>query len=69
MSRKDKLNYKGYAGSIEYDAEDNYFSGEVLGLPKNICIIYEGNTVEELYQDFKDGIEDYLEDCEEYAIR
>jgi predicted HicB family RNase H-like nuclease len=59
------LDYKGYVGSIGYDTEDNYLYGEVLGLPDNICIIYEGDTAEELYDDFKNGVDHYLEDCEE----
>ena len=37
--------------------------GRVLGLNKNICIIYEGDTADELYNDFRDGIDHYLDDC------
>jgi len=73
MSTKNKLierlEYKGYTGSIEYSQTDNYLHGQVLGLNKNICIIYEGNTAEELYNDFRDGIEHYLEDCKAEGIQ
>lgn len=56
------LHYKGYTGSVEYDEEDNYFFGMVLGLHRD-GIIYEGTTAEELKKDFRDGIDDYLEGC------
>ena len=59
----ERLAYKGYIGSIEYNNADNCLHGQVLGLNKNIGIIYEGNTTEELYNDFKEGIEHYLDDC------
>jgi len=64
----DKLEYKGYLGSIEYSKTDRCFFGEVLGLPKS-GIIYEGNTAEELFEDFKGGIDLYLEHCKDLGIR
>ena len=36
-----QLKYKGYAGSVEYNEEDNCLFGKVLGLKKD-CITYEG---------------------------
>ena len=65
----DRLEYKGYVGSIEYNKADNCFHGQVLGLNKKVCIIYEGFTAEELYNDFKDGIDHYLESCKEDGIQ
>lgn len=58
------LKYKGYSGSVEYDEEENYFTGRVLGLRKD-CIIYEGNTIDELIHDFHEGIDHYLQICKE----
>ena len=63
------LEYKGYIGSIEYNKTDNYLHGQVLGLNRKICIIYEGNTSAELYNDFKAGIDHYLDDCKEEGIQ
>ena len=63
-----RLEYKGYAGSIEYSVVDHCWHGEVLGLTKNVCILYEGNTIEELYNDFQEGIDHYLDDCKGYDI-
>ena len=65
----ERLEYKGYIGSIEYNKTDNCLHGQVLGLNKNICIIYEGNTAEELYNDFKDGVDHYLDDCQADGIQ
>ena len=39
-----RLEYKGYYGSIEYSAEDSCLYGKVLGMPKDL-ISYEGNTL------------------------
>jgi len=62
------LSYKGYNGNIEYSKSDNCFCGKVLGLPKNILIMYEGNTASELYNDFKSGIDHYLESCKAKGV-
>ena len=62
------LEYKGYYGGIEYDKEDKKFYGGVLGMTKD-SITYEGNTVEELENDFINAIESYLEGCIELGIK
>ena len=62
------LEYKGYCGSIEYSKEDKCLYGKVLGMTKDL-ISYEGNTVEELENDFKNAIESYLEGCIELGIQ
>ena len=54
------LSYNGYYGTIE--TEDDLLYGRVLGL-KNTIISYEGSNVKELKQDFKNGINHYLESC------
>ena len=65
----EKLEYKGYFGNIEYSKEDNCLFGKVLGLNKENCITYEGVTADELYNDFKDGIEHYLDYCQKKGIK
>ena len=57
------LHYKGYKGSVEYSEADNCLFGLVLGMKKS-CILYEGNTIDELKKDFEAGIESYLDHCE-----
>lgn len=59
-----RLKYKGYIGSVEISDEDNCLYGEVLDLPKDTMITYEGNTVAELKEDFMGAIDDYLTHCE-----
>jgi predicted HicB family RNase H-like nuclease len=62
------LEYKGYYGSVEYSKEDKCIYGRVLGMAKD-SITYEGNTVDELENDFKNAIESYLEGCKELGIQ
>ena len=52
------MKYKGYIGHVEYDDEAKIFHGEVVGL-KDI-ITFQGSSVEELGEAFKDSVEDYL---------
>lgn len=58
----DYLEYKGYKGSVEYNAEDDCLFGKVQGLSKE-CILYEGDTLAELRADFEAGVDSYLEYC------
>lgn len=55
------LRYKDYLGTVEYSLNDKVFFGEVLGIES--LLSYQGNTIEELEEDFKETIEDYLELC------
>jgi predicted HicB family RNase H-like nuclease len=58
------MEYKGYlAGPIEFDAEDNSFSGTVAGL-KDV-IHFEGKTAKELARAFRASVDSYLEYCAE----
>lgn len=57
------MKYKTYIGRVEYDDEAKIFHGEVIGL-KDI-ITFQGTSVEELEQSFKDSIDDYLAFCKE----
>jgi len=64
----ERLEYKGYIGSIEYSAEDQCLFGKVLGMPSNL-ISYEGNSATELYADFKAAVETYLDFCHRKGIK
>ncbi len=57
------MKYKGYLGHVVYDNDARIFHGEVLGL-KDI-ITFQGETVQELEQAFKNSVNDYLEWCQE----
>ena len=55
------MKYKGYIGQITYDDKAKIFHGDVIGL-KDV-ITFQGESVHELEQAFKDSIDDYLEFC------
>lgn len=57
------MKYKGYTGHVEYDDEAKIFHGEVLGI-KDV-VTFQGTTVDEIEQAFKDSVEDYLAFCKE----
>jgi len=57
------LQYKGYAGHVEFDDETGIFHGEVLDLRD--VITFQGKSVEEIERAFRESVDDYLEFCEE----
>lgn len=63
---KNVLQYKGYTGSVSFDADDKIFHGRVLGI--RAIIGFEGTAVEDLEKDFRAGIDDYLDMCAEKDI-
>ena len=57
------MQYKGYQGHVNYDDEAKLFHGEVVGLRD--VITFQGTSVEELEQAFKDSVDEYLDFCKE----
>lgn len=55
------LEYKGYHASIEYDANDNIFVGEVFGITDSLN--FHGTSIVELKEMFKQCIDNYLDLC------
>lgn len=55
------LKYKSYSGFVEYDDSAQIFHGEVIGTRD--VITFQGKSVEEIEQAFRDSIDDYLEFC------
>jgi predicted HicB family RNase H-like nuclease len=55
------MNYKGFIGHVEYDDESKIFHGEVIGTSD--VITFQGTTVDEIEQAFKDSIDDYINFC------
>ncbi|HEO64840.1 MAG TPA: hypothetical protein ENI73_03120 [Spirochaetes bacterium] len=58
MKTIDVLKYKGYEGTIEYSKADGCYYGQVIAI--NGLVSYEGSTKEQLEDDFKNAVEDYL---------
>lgn len=57
------MSYKKYNGTVEYSKEDKCLFGKVVGIKS--LLSYEGCSVQELEQDFKNAIDEYLADCKE----
>jgi len=53
------MKYNGYWAEARYSEEDKCFWGEVGGLEK-ASITFEGNTIEELKEDFKNAIDFHI---------
>jgi predicted HicB family RNase H-like nuclease len=60
------LNYKGYHGHVDFDEDAGLFHGEVLDLRD--VITFQGKSVAELEQAFRDSIDDYLEFCKQDEV-
>ena len=52
------LKYRNFIGSVEYSETDKILFGKVQGIRG--LISYEGQNIDELEQDFRDGIDEYL---------
>ncbi|HAH23937.1 MAG TPA: hypothetical protein DCL77_09310 [Prolixibacteraceae bacterium] len=60
---KDVLIYKGFAGSVHFNAEDQVFFGKIEGI--NDLITYEGTTLEDLEQGFHSMVDEHINDTGE----
>jgi predicted HicB family RNase H-like nuclease len=61
------LSYKNYNGTVEYSKDDDCLFGKVVGIKS--LLSYEGNSLQELEQDFQNVIDDYISDCEERNVQ
>jgi len=57
------IEYKGYVGVVEYDADLDSFHGTVVNTQD--VITFYGSSVEELHVEMKQSVETYLGFCEE----
>lgn len=55
--------YKEYVAKVEFDDEADIFYGEVINLRD--VITFQGQSVEELREAFRESVEDYLAFCTE----
>jgi predicted HicB family RNase H-like nuclease len=56
------MSYRGYAARIEFDAEDEIFTGRVAGIRD--VIGFHADNVEDLKAAFHEAVDDYLATCE-----
>lgn len=59
----DILEYKTYIGAVSFSAKDDIFHGKIVGI--NDLVNFEGATVKDLKQAFKEAVDDYLDTCKQ----
>lgn len=57
------MTYRDYVGTVEYSEEDGCLFGRIAGIRD--IITYEGKSVAEIRQAFRDSVDDYLRHCAE----
>jgi len=57
------MEYKGYLGRVEFDDDARIFNGEVVNTRD--VVTFQGSSVDELLQAFRDSLDDYLAFCQE----
>ena len=55
------MTYKGYEAIVEFDDNAHLFHGEVVNTRD--VITFQGSTVKQLEQAFRESVDDYLEFC------
>ena len=60
------MEYKGYLGTVEYDAEAKIFHGDIINTRD--VITFQGTTVKEIERAFKESINDYIAWCTEEGV-
>lgn len=63
---KDMMTHKGYYGSVHYSADDELFFGKIETIRS--LVNYEGSDVKGLKQAFKEGVDSYLQLCQEEGL-
>jgi predicted HicB family RNase H-like nuclease len=63
---KNMMKYKGYYGSIEFDAVDLLFYGKLEFI--NSLISYEGETAKQIDSAFKEAVDDYFLTCKNRGV-
>ena len=60
------MEYKGYIGMVEYDDHAKFFHGDVINT--KTVITFQGKSVDEIEQAFRDSVDDYIAWCEEEGV-
>ncbi|WP_075591015.1 hypothetical protein [Labilibacter marinus] len=58
------IKYRDYRGTVEFSKADGCYFGQVLDIGKSL-ISYEGSTLEEMEIDFRDAIDEHINDLAE----
>jgi predicted HicB family RNase H-like nuclease len=60
------MQYKGYTGKLTVDAEAGVIFGTVANL--RAVVTFQGESVKEAEQAFRDSVDDYLDFCREKGL-
>ena len=60
------MEYKGYLGTVEYDAQAKIFHGDIINTRD--VITFQGTTANEIERAFKESINDYISWCKEEGV-
>lgn len=60
---KNVLQYRGYFAKIEYSVEDRILYGKIEGIKD--LVNFESESIENIEQEFRNAVDDYLALCEE----
>ena len=55
------LNYKGYVARVEFDADDEIFTGRIAGIDD--IVGFHADTVGKLKAAFREAVDGYLDTC------
>lgn len=55
------MKYKGYVAIIKFNESQNVFHGSVVNSPDEIN--FKGKSVDELHEEFKSSVDEYLNYC------
>lgn len=58
------ISYKGFIGSVSFEDEDNILFGKIEGI--NDLIMFEGESVTEIKQMFREAVDEYIESCKHF---
>jgi predicted HicB family RNase H-like nuclease len=58
----DIFNYSGFSGSVYFSDDDNCYYGKILNIRD--LVVYSGDSIEELLEDFKFAVDAYIKDKE-----
>jgi predicted HicB family RNase H-like nuclease len=61
---KNTLNFKGFLGSVSFSEEDDVLYGKIECIDD--LILYEGGSVSEIKNAFKEAVDDYIESCKHF---
>jgi len=63
---KNIIKYKDFIATVQFSEEDEAFIGHIEGI--NSIVSFEGQSVDELKQAFKEAVESYLAFCKRKGI-